>query len=90
MGTALAALENFHWTRLDLALNGNTRDTTVIGFHFKGENPDYLDGHPVELNVEIESQLADLLRKGSASYEIPGKIEKRLTDFATGHDGSPK
>ena len=87
---ALGALENFHWTELELTLNGNTRDDTVVTFHVAGANPDYLDGHPVEFNLKLEAKLADLLRKSAASYEIPALIEKHLTEFATGEKQAPE
>ncbi|MCH7707740.1 MAG: YdbH domain-containing protein [Myxococcales bacterium] len=87
---ALGALENFHWTELELTLNGNTRDDTVVTFHIAGANPDYLDGHPVEFNLKLEAKLADLLRKSAASYEIPALIEKRLSEFVAGRKQGPE
>jgi hypothetical protein len=80
---ALDAIENLRWTTLEIALSGNTRDETVVTLHIAGANPDYRNGHPVEFNFKIEAQLADLLRKSSASYRIPEQIEKHLAEFAT-------
>lgn len=87
---ALSALENFHWTELELTLNGNTRDDSVVTFHIAGANPDYLDGHPVEFNLKLDAKLADLLRKSVVSYEIPAQIQKHLASFGAGQHQDPE
>lgn len=74
----LEALENFHYEKLEATLDGDTAGPVNVAIHLAGANPDYLDGHPIEFNLGIESHLADLLKNATAVYQIPAEIEKRL------------
>jgi len=81
-GTLLEVLENFHYERLELRMDGDTKSTVALALHLAGANPDYMDGHPVEFNLSIESRLTDLLRRGTAVYKLPQVIEERLQKFS--------
>jgi hypothetical protein len=80
--TALDVLENFHYERLEIEINGSATGTVVIQVHLAGTNPDYQDGHPVEFNLSVDARLADLLRTGMRVYQMPKKIAERLRAFA--------
>jgi hypothetical protein len=84
-GMLLEVLENFHYERLELRMNGDTKSTVDLALHLAGANPDYMDGHPVEFNLNVESRLADLLRRGSAAYTLPQVIAERLQKFSEEH-----
>ncbi len=77
----LQALENFHYEALKITLEGRTDAAMDIGLHLAGANPDLYDGHPVEFNLDLEGDLADILRQGVASYQIPDRIRERMQGF---------
>jgi hypothetical protein len=52
-----------------------------IALHLAGANPDLYDGHPVEFNLDLEGELANILRQGIASYQIPDRIRERMQGF---------
>jgi hypothetical protein len=74
-------LENFHYERLAIEINGSATQTVVIQIHLAGANPDYQGGHPIEFNLSVDARLSDLLRTGMRIYRMPEKIEKRLKAF---------
>jgi hypothetical protein len=82
----LAVLDNLRWESLELSMNGDTQGIVEIGLHVRGRNPEYQSGRSVEFNLNVESELADLLRKEAASYRIPAEIERRLAEIAAGGD----
>ena len=77
----LQALENFHYEALEITLDGRTDAAMDIGLHLAGANPDLYDGHPVEFNLDLEGELANILRQGVASYQIPERIRERMQGF---------
>jgi len=79
--TALTILEDFHYERLEIEVDGSATGAVVIQIHFAGVNPDYQDGHPVEFNLSVDARLSDLLRTGMRIYRLPEKIEERLRAF---------
>jgi hypothetical protein len=79
--TALNVLENFHYEKLAIEINGSATGSVVIQIHLAGINPDYQDGHPVEFNLSVDARLSDLLRTGMRIYQMPEKIEERLRAF---------
>jgi len=83
LGTVLSAvLENLHYETLEVTLDGDTASPVNVSIHVAGANPDYLDGHPVEFNLGIESRLADILKNATAVYQIPAEIERRLRELS--------
>ena len=77
----LQALENFRYEALRITLDGRTDAEMDIGLHVKGANPDLYDGYPIELNLDLEGELANILRSGLASYQIPERIRERMQGF---------
>jgi len=77
----LKALENFHYEALRISLDGRTDGATAIGLHLKGANPDLYDAHPVEFNLNLEGNLADLIQTNLDNYQIPDRIRERLQRF---------
>jgi len=80
--TTLKVLKNFHYERLEIEINGPALGEVEIVIRLAGANPDYMDGHPVDFNLSLNSRLSDLLRTGIRIYRIPEEIEKRLGAFA--------
>ena len=77
----LQALENFRYDQLRLTIDGRTDAEMDVGLHIKGANPDLYDGHPIELNLNLEGALANVLRSGLAGYQIPERIRERMQGF---------
>jgi Dicarboxylate transport len=77
----LQALENFHYEALEITLDGRTDAAMDIALHIAGANPDLYDGHPVEFNLDLEGELANILRQGIASWQIPARIRERMQGF---------
>jgi hypothetical protein len=79
--TALNVLEDFHYERIEIEINGSATGTVVIQIHLAGANPDYQDGYPVEFNLSVDARLSDLLRSEMHIYQMPKKLEERLQSF---------
>ncbi|MEL6962344.1 MAG: YdbH domain-containing protein [Pseudomonadota bacterium] len=77
----LQALENFQYDALNLTLNGKTDGETNIGLHLKGANPQLYDGYPVEFNLNLDGNLANLIQTNLENYQIPDRIRERLQGF---------
>jgi len=75
---AVQALRNFRYEELEVRLAGDLRGTARVRLHLAGANPDYRDGHPVELNLDLEVDLGDLLRARALGREVPEQIEEHL------------
>jgi hypothetical protein len=84
LGLALGAFSDFHYEILEARLDGELQGEMKIGLHVRGENPEFQDGRPVELNLNLEARLADLVRAGAASYRVPTVVEERLKAFTEG------
>jgi Dicarboxylate transport len=77
----LQALENFRYEELRLTIDGRTDGEMDVGLHIAGANPDLYDGYPIEFNLNLEGELADVLRAGLAGYQIPERIRQRMQGF---------
>ena len=82
LGLAVAAFSDFRFDQLDAQLDGDLDGEVTIGLHVRGVNPGFQDGRPVELNLNLESRLADLVRAGQASYRVPEAVEERLRAYS--------
>ncbi len=78
LDTVVEALPNFHYQKLELRLDGDPAGDVLVKLHLAGSNPDYLDGHPLEFNLNVDATLGDLLRAEQTAYEVPRVIEKRI------------
>ncbi len=78
LATVVEALPNFHYEKLELRLDGDPAGDVVVKLHLAGSNPDYLEGRPVELNLNVDATLGDLLRAEPIAYAVPAEIERRI------------
>jgi hypothetical protein len=85
LGIAVRAFSDFRYEVLEARVDGDVDGALSIGLHVRGTNPSFEDGRAVELNLNLESRLADLVRAGSAAYGVPGRIEERLRKSAEGN-----
>ncbi len=77
----LQALENFHYEALRITLDGRTDADMAIGLHVRGANPELYGGYPIEFDLNLEGELANILRSGLASYQIPERIREQMQSF---------
>ncbi|MBW2715496.1 MAG: YdbH domain-containing protein [Deltaproteobacteria bacterium] len=80
--TTLSVLENFHYDRIVLEINGPALGEVEIRIRLVGRNPDHEDGYPVDFTLSVKSRLSDLLQSEMRVYQIPLEIEKRLRAYA--------
>ncbi len=77
-------LFNFHYNKLelDISTEKNYDMKAVLGAY--GQNPDYLNGKPLKLNINLEQNLLAALRSMVLSYDLPAQLkqtlEKRIGD----------
>lgn len=84
LGLAVEAFSDFRYEALEARIDGELDAALTVGLHVRGVNPDFQDGRPVELNLNLEAHLADLVRAGQASYRVPAVVEERLRAFSEG------
>jgi len=64
----LEALEDFHYDQLNVTVNKDLNGTAQITLGTEGNNPAVLDGYPFRFNINLESNLDNLLATlGTAS-----------------------
>ncbi|GEQ99978.1 hypothetical protein JCM17845_06020 [Iodidimonas gelatinilytica] len=51
------ALQNFHYNVLSLSFAGDFAGSQSMQLAARGANPDFLDGHPIELNFNLQGAL---------------------------------
>lgn len=60
-GILVDALKNFHYRTLSMGLDGPLTGTVAARVVLQGRNPDLYGGHPIEINLALEGNLADLI-----------------------------
>jgi len=56
------ALENFQYESLSLTLSGDVGAEQRIALSARGANPDFLEGHPVELDLAVQGPLVSVVQ----------------------------
>jgi hypothetical protein len=84
MNVVFKALENFHYDAIEAKLDGDTNGPVTLSVRLLGANPDYLDGHPIDFTLTVDSHLVDLLQKATAIYRIPDEIQRRIEEMSGG------
>ena len=78
LSPVLGALENLHYDELTLTLNGDIDDRVEVKLHIRGRNPNFQQGRPVVLNVNVDLPLGSLLRAASVAASVPDEIEAQV------------
>lgn len=68
------ALENFHYDRLRLDIHKPAEGESRLAIKLEGQNPDVLDGHPFDLNINLSGNLAPLLQAISEGRRLSRNI----------------
>lgn len=77
----LDALTDFRYETLALAVDGTAGGEMVVGLKIRGANPDFYDGYPVALNLNVSGALDTILRRGVSAYRIPEAVRERMSEF---------
>ncbi|WP_158045753.1 intermembrane phospholipid transport protein YdbH family protein [Skermanella pratensis] len=77
----LRALTDFRYESMELTVNGTAGGEMAIGFAIRGSNPDFYDGYPVALNLNVDGALDTILRRGITTYRIPEAVRDRILEF---------
>lgn len=75
------ALTDFRYQELRLTVNGTAGGELVVGLSLQGANPDFYDGHPVKLNLNLSGALDRILRQSIDAYRVPEAVRDRMTEF---------
>jgi hypothetical protein len=75
------ALKNYNYDSISLSLSGETGKEQTIHLSATGSNPDFYDGRPVNLNLNLEGALDNLFKFNLGTYSIPDRIRKQLENF---------
>jgi hypothetical protein len=52
-----------------------------VKVHARGRNPNFQQGRPVVLNVNVEAPVQSLLQAGLVAYRVPEEIEGQVKRF---------
>lgn len=80
------ALKAFEFESLKLTLDGTLGKGQKVGLSAKGKNPEFYDGYPVNINLNVEGPLENILRYSPGSNQIPDTIQKQLEEYEKSHD----
>lgn len=80
------ALKAFEFESLKLTLDGTLGKGQKVGLSAKGKNPEFYDGYPVNINLNVEGPLENILRYSPGSNQIPDNIQKQLEEYEKKHD----
>jgi hypothetical protein len=75
---ALEVLTDLRFELLEVKLNYQPNGDTDIHARLKGHNPDWQQGRPVDLNLNIEENLLALLRTLQLSGRVADSIDRRF------------
>ena len=75
------AMKNYNYNILSLTVDSGTSNNQSVVLKARGSNPDFFDGRPVELNLNIEGELEDLLKFNVGAYNLPQRIMEQMNEF---------
>ena len=73
----LQALTEFHYTELTLQLNNSTNNDLLATLSLLGSNPNVLEGRLFRLNINLESNISDILQALGQAYGLSSKALQR-------------
>ncbi|MGQ9366071.1 intermembrane phospholipid transport protein YdbH family protein [Azospirillum sp. A39] len=77
----MGALTDFRYESLDMTINGVAGGELVVGLAIRGANPEFYDGYPVALNLNVSGALDRILRQSLDAYRIPDAVRERMLEF---------
>lgn len=79
------ALKAFEFESLKLILNGEIGKNQKISLQAKGKNPEFYEGHPVNINFNVEGPLDNVLKYSPGGSQIPDNIQKQIESYEKEH-----
>ena len=73
----LQALTEFHYTELTVKLNNSANNDLLTTLSLLGNNPNVLEGRPFRLNINLESNISDILKALDQAYGLSSKALQR-------------
>lgn len=81
MTLALQALEDFRYDSITVGVDGSIQDDLEATLAIKGNNPDLYGGYPIDFNLNLTGELANILRDSLVGYRVPETIKQQLMEF---------
>ncbi len=72
------ALADFRYESLRATLRGYLDDEMTVELQLRGANPELYEGHPIELNVNLEAPILPLALAGRDALELPDAVRRAL------------
>lgn len=77
MGFAMQLLQNFKYDHLQTTMQYQPDGKFNLGLQFQGRNPDFFNGKPTHLNVNLDYNLLDLLESLRLTDDLINKVEQK-------------
>lgn len=77
----LRVVTDFRYSSLDMTLDGTAGGEMAVKLAVSGSNPDFYDGYPVALTLNVTGALDTVLRRSLDAYRIPDAVRDRMTEF---------
>ncbi len=77
----VAALADFHYDAATLTVEGFLDGDIDVALHLEGGNPELYEGHPIELNLDLEAPILGLVAAGRNALELPDRLRQALQDL---------
>ncbi|MCB0422558.1 MAG: YdbH domain-containing protein [Bdellovibrionales bacterium] len=71
-------LYDFHYTQIDTELKTDKNYILKMTMRVLGKNPQYLDGKPLKLSINLELNVKDMLMSALMTYDIPPGLKRKL------------
>lgn len=82
-----AALKNFQYEQLKMTISGEAGQEQEIILSVKGKNPDFYNGSPVNLNLNLGGTIDKVLKSNFGAYKIPDAVQKKIEAYEKEHAG---
>ncbi len=76
LGEVLQILENFEYDALSMVVNFDDREQLQLNTRLLGSNPAFKKGKKVDFNLNVESNIIELLRSATLPQEIERRIQR--------------
>jgi hypothetical protein len=81
MALALQALEDFQYESIAVKVSGSAQKDLETELAIKGTNPALYDGYPIDFNLNLSGELANVIRDSMVGYRVPETIKQQLMAF---------
>ena len=79
--TVVLALQNFHYEVLRAQTQYKPDGTLLLELQLQGNNPDFEQGRPINLNINVEQNVLKLFESLRLIEGVSDRLDKRVQDF---------